>query len=374
MARGHRIRVLLLTHELSRTGAPRLALQIFSGLGSQIDLHTVSLEDGPLRADFGSLGRTSILGYGLSRGYRAPVGWLKAWLVRISVKLWRPGVIYVNTVLALPRVDTIKTNAAVVILHVHESNVALAVFDAAHPGLIQSVPDSYIAVSQNVADALAVAYSIPTERIRVVPPFVSIPKDVRRRQVDGADASAFVVGGMGNPSWTKGLTLWLLAAREVVDQAPGRHVRFRWVGLRENMIGHQFRAMAHKLRLDDVVEFMSETTDPIGEIGRFDVLAMSSWEESASLVTLEAMANRVPVICFKGSGGPAEEVGGAGVVLPAFSASALATAIIELQEHPDQRAALAEAGLARVAAAYTATVAIPAIAEVIAKAGAQHAR
>jgi glycosyltransferase involved in cell wall biosynthesis len=352
MADRRKVRVLLLTHELSLTGAPHLALRIFAELGSQVDLRIVAREDGPLRSKFAELGRTSILSPPAPTRLRDPWGWLQALIERAQARMWRPDLIYASSVLALPLARTLGNRGLPVLLHVHESTVSLAVFEIAHPGLVASIPDSYIAVSQVVADSLRMAYRIPLERIKVVPPFVTMSKAAVGNRMRQA-GQPFIVGGMGNPSWTKGLALWLLAARAVADRRPTLPVRFRWVGLRNNMEGQQVRAMSRKLDLDDLVEFIPETPDAMHEMRQFDVLTVPSWEEAAPMVALEAMALEVPVIYFEGSGGVAEEVGLAGIAISTFSPSALADAIIEVIEHPERLEGLAAAASARVSTRYS---------------------
>jgi glycosyltransferase involved in cell wall biosynthesis len=105
--------------------------------------------------------------------------------------------------------------------------------------------------------------------------------------------------------------------------------------------------MIHKLHLEDVVQLAPHTPDPKALYGAMDIFLMSSWEESASIVVLEAMALGKPVVCFKGSGGPPEEVADTGVVVEDFSPTAMADAIETLAAAPDRRASLGAAARER---------------------------
>ena len=87
------------------------------------------------------------------------------------------------------------------------------------------------------------------------------------------------------------------------------------------------RSMIDKLHLEDVVEYVPHTPDVKALYRAMDIFLMSSWEEPAGLVVLEAMALGTPVVCFKGSGGPPEEVADTGVVVEDFSPTAMADAI-----------------------------------------------
>ena len=140
----------------------------------------------------------------------------------------------------------------------------------------------------------------------------------------------------------------MLAAREAVDRLGVDRLRFVWVGYRDNPAGLQFRTMISKLGLDGVVELVPETDRAFEHFARFDMFAMTSWEESASLVVLETMAMGVPVICFAPTGGPAEEVGEAGVVISEISPHGMADAIVDLAQSAEKRRVIGNAGADRV--------------------------
>ena len=366
-------RVLLLLHELTRTGAPGLALGTFEALSGKIELRMVAQTGGPLADRFRRLGNLSIL----SRDRRdqphhrthlarksIAVSWDSAveTVARFAVARWRPDVVYVNSVHALPLVARMGVRGLPTILHVHELTVALACYEAAHPGLIRAVPERYVAVSSAVREELADRYRIDRERITIVRPFVVVPVTLVPGSVSASGESGrVVVGGMGNPSWYKGLPLWLLAAREVADQLGEDRVRFTWIGIRDTDEGRQARAMAAKLRLDSIVDFVPESEDVAQHLARLDVLAMSSWEEAAPLTVLEAMAQGIPVVSFAGSGGPAEEIGEAGVIVRDFSPAGMAHAIADLARHPAQRKRLGLAGRERAQSAFSRETSVAAI-------------
>jgi glycosyltransferase involved in cell wall biosynthesis len=84
-----------------------------------------------------------------------------------------------------------------------------------------------------------------------------------------------------------------------------------------------------------------------------DVFVMPSHREGLSYAVLEAMAHGVATVVSDGSGNP-EAVGEAGLVFPAGDAVRLAELLRELAAAPARRAALAAAGRARIATAFTA--------------------
>jgi glycosyltransferase involved in cell wall biosynthesis len=361
-------RILVVLHQLSRTGAPRLSLDYAEAFAAEASLRIVSWEGGPLTDWARRLGPTSILrpdaaGRLLPRrlasdGATQLVAGLGSRTRSLgqaaSLRRWQPDLVYVSSVEALPQVRMLRLGHVPVVLHVHELGTALEWFDRGHPDLLRTVPERFAAVSSAVARDLVRIVGVPAERIAVVPPHAPVSAAaVGARGAGARDAGRpFVVGGAGKPSWTKGLDLWLLAAREVVDRMGPEAVRFVWVGYRDNRDGLEFRAMIARLGLEASVELVPETDRPLEHFARFDVLAVTSWEESASLVVLEAMSIGVPVVCFALSGGPPEEVGDAGVVLPTMSPSSLADAIVDLAGSGTKLESLGSAGMRRVRESY----------------------
>lgn len=371
-------RIVVLLHQLSLTGAPRLSLDTSEALKGEASLRLVSWEGGPLIDRARRLGPTVVLRPDGS-GRVLPRRLASAGAVQVLagagsrvrslrqaavLRHWKPQLVYVSSVEALPLVGMLRLGNVPVVLHVDEVGSALAWFERGHPGLVLSVPDQYVAVSDAVAHDLVHNLGVPPGAVSVVRPYVLPPIPEAPPKSGAIDRTPVVVGGAGKPSWTKGIDLWLLAAREAVDRLGPDALRFLWVGYRDNLDGLQFRAMISKLGLDGVVELIPETDRPYDHFARFDMLAMASWEESASLVVLEAMAMALPVICFAPTGGPAEEVGEAGIVIPEMSPSRMADAIVDLARSPQKRQALGAACADRVREHYARDASLAALAKV----------
>ena len=355
-------RMVALLHELSLSGAPRLTLDILEGIQGETSMRVVSWAGGPLADAARRLGPTVVLrdariARALPRGLATEhvVEALAGGSARVRARWqasalhgWKPDLIYVSSVTALPMVRMLRLTDVPVVLQVHELGSALAWFERAHPGLIRSVPDRYAAVSRAVAHDLITDYGVPEEAVSVVPPYVVPPVPAPRVATEDGDRKPLIVGGAGWPAWTKGIDLWLLAAREAVNRLGPDRLKFVWVGYVDNQAGLQFRTMISKLGLEGMVELVPATDRIYDEFVRFDVFAMASWEESASMVVLEAMTMGIPVVCFAPTGGPDEEVDGAGIVIPEISPSRMADAIVELAQSAAKRSAIGNAGAERV--------------------------
>jgi len=360
-----KIKVLLLLHDLSPTGAPKLAVSAFERFQDQIELRTISYHGGPLRDRVRALGPVQTLvsfqwpgGMPTPRalllflGHRSlSVGKARVW--SRLVRRWKPDVVYVNSVAGLLAAKRLSLPPAPVLLHVHELDSFLYPMSRDAPALLLGLPDRYVAVSSAVADALTGRYGVDKDKVVVVPAFIEefpLPDPVQTRPED----TRLVVGGAGVVSWVKGVPLWLLMAAEVKKQLGADRVRFVWVGMVEDEEGWRFREMARKLHLTGDIELVPFTPRPLDHYAGFDIFALTSWEETASLAALENMLLQKVVVCFAGAGGPPEFVGAAGIIVPEFSPPDMAAAIIALAEDPARRAALGASARRRVLDNFTA--------------------
>ena len=383
-------RVLVLLGELSLTGAPRLTLDILESIRPEASVRIASMKGGPLLDAARRLGPTVVLRnvylkWAFPRRLAKDHAVFHEMLAGISARIralqeaakirrWKPDLVYVSSAAALPLVRMLRLGDAPVVLHVHELGSALASYQRDFPELLMSVPALYAADSAAVAHDLVHQLGVPSDAVRVVTPYLLPPFLEASPMSRAIDRTPLVVGGAGNPSWTKGIDLWLLAAREAVDRLGPDRLRFVWVGYRDNEAGLQFRAMISKLGLDGVVELVPTASQIHDHFARFDMFAMTSWEDSFPLVVLEAMAMGAPVICFAPTGGPAEEVGEAGVVIPEISPHRMADAIVDLAESPQKRLAMGAACAKRARETYRRDVSLAALMKVFDAAVTSHGR
>jgi len=364
-----KIKVLLLLHDLSPTGAPKLVVSAFERFRDAVELRTITYHGGPLRDRVRQLGPVqTLVSYQWPGGRPSPrdlllflghrslsVGKAQVWSREIA--RWKPDMVYVNSVAGLLAAKRLRLPPAPVLLHVHELDSFLYPFSRDAPELLLGLPDRYVAVSQAVAEALTGRYGVDGGKVVVVPAFVEeIPLPPAR---PAASDGRLVVGGAGVLSWVKGPQLWLLMAAALKKRLGADRVRFVWVGMVENEEGWQFREMARKLGLTADVEMAPFTDRPLDYYAAFDVFAMTSWQDSFPMVVLESMLLQKPVVCFAGSGGAHEEVGDAGVVIAEFSPTAMAEAVVALAADPARRAALGAAARQRVQENFTASKQAP---------------
>jgi glycosyltransferase involved in cell wall biosynthesis len=365
-----KIRVLLLLHDLSQTGAPTIGLEIFEALADQTQIRIIAGAGGPQQSRAERLGPVSLMQQEGASFWKRQIRRLTKPLVAGRRLWWKPDLIYANSVASLVRIASrVTLPPAPMLLHVHETGLPLKQSVSGCDQLFRNRPQKYIAPSQNVADAMSVEYHIPADRITVIPSFVSDQEFQAVSGIDGSQsARAFTVGGCGTPGWVKGGLLWLQSAVELGKILGKENVRFVWVGMREDAPSDEFRAIARKLQIDDVVTFVPETPDVLDQFKQFDAFAMTSWEESASIVTLQNMMLAKPVVCFADSGGPPHLVCDTGLLVEAYSPLRMAEALATLARSPELRGRLGNAARERVRKNFLRSGQIPAFRQQIAAA------
>lgn len=354
-------KVLLLLHEMTRTGAPKIAIEVFDALRDSTEVRTIALEGGPFAERARSLGPLELLSDGRPlRKFRRI--YYQKYLIKKrmrALRRWAPDLIYANSIASLPIARAVNLPDVPVILHVHEMRSINEVAMAEYPDLVTEWPTRYIAVSEAVVRDLESTCGIARDRISKIHEFLPEREFESVRRDPGGPGSPFVIGGCGDPGWRKGVTLWLLMAAEV-RRLMGDSARFVWLGARSRL-GETFRHEARLLGLDGIAEFVPPTPDPRSYFARFDVFAMTSWEDPCPLVVLENMRVGTPIISFAGGGGSVEVAGEAGVIVDEFCPYKMARQIAELASRPDWRARLGAAGIERARAMFTDQVQIPKI-------------
>ena len=356
-----RLKVLMLLHELSRTGAPKVALDAMEALADRVEIHLIAGADGPLAERCRRLGTLQVPFAPLPRGRLA---WRlegrrrrTAWS---GLARWNPDLLYVNSVMALPLAERLDRELglprAPMLLHVHELDSAVARIRDALPHWLIDRPDRYVGASESVTRRLVDFARVPADRVRLVHSFIvtgdplPAPADTRN------PGDGFVIGGAGTLGWAKGLSLWLLAAAELGRMR--RDVRFRWVGVPADAPGESFRVRRRLLGLDEVVEEVAPTDRPLEAFAAFDAFLLTSWEDSFPLVVLENMMLGKPVIALPGGGAP-EELGSAGIIVPHFDPREIAVALDALLNDAQRRHALGEAARRRVLEHFTDRTCVP---------------
>lgn len=156
----------------------------------------------------------------------------------------------------------------------------------------------------------------------------------------GIPHQAVVIGGCGNAEWRKGVDLFLLIARQLLNTHPDAH--FVWVGIPET--GEDTRRLRYdlaRMNMADHVHLLPPGGNYLDYVACFDLFSLTSREDPYPLVILEAGLNHNPVLCFDGSGGSPDFVGtDTGCLVPYLDLSAMVAALARLADNPAERTRL----------------------------------
>lgn len=196
--------------------------------------------------------------------------------------------------------------------------------------------DAIIAVSRGVADDLACALELASERISVIYDPVVTP-ELHERAMRAVEHPWFargapeVVIGVGRLDPEKDFST-LLRAFNIVRR--NRNVRLMILG--EGPERSVLESLAQKLGITDVMTLLGFVENPLPFIANSSVLALTSRFEGLPNVLIEALACGTPVVATDCPGGTTEilEQGRYGMLAPVGDHEAMARAIEETLENP----------------------------------------
>jgi len=330
---GTRPRVILVSHEPTRSGAPLVLLRLARRLQSttSIDCRVVLLADGPLRKDFAAVAPTIVVP-NLVDGF--------AGLADMLRQSSSPCVVLCNTIATAGVAEQCRLHGVPVVTWIHETTTVIDNFFGGRKTVqgMARAARRFICPSQGVATSLTETYGIPAGRISLVPYGIDAPPakldraEARQavRKKLGLRPEARIVLACGAVELRKGADLFVQIAAKVIGlQLPETDgVHFVWVGrwgdLSKTWLDHD----AHHLGLSKRIHFVGEKEDPARYFVAADVFAFPSREESCGMVALEAAAAGCPVVLFDGPIGVAEMLSeNEATFVPYLDVDAMATAV-----------------------------------------------
>jgi glycosyltransferase involved in cell wall biosynthesis len=348
-------RALVVSHDASRTGAPRIAVEVASALADD-GWDTVALVrwPGPLETDLAAATgrrvrrervrrvRTVLRRYGANRWAAT----LERQAAARALDHLQPDLVWCNTVLSANVARAGLDHDLPVILHVHElGRVVPGVLR--RYGLRERLDElTVVAASEAVATETATVGGIDPRSIPVIESAIDVTAvRARARPARGSPAlpAGPLVGGCGEASHRKGVDLWLAMAAALHRTHPDVH--FLWIGAHDD----RPTAEATRLGLSPVVHFTGEVDDPAPLLAALRVFTLTSRADAFPLVVLEAMALARPVVAFDTTG-VRRQLGPAGMLVPPEDPEALARAVAALLDDPVHARSLGEQAARRVEA------------------------
>lgn len=318
-------KILFITHESSRSGAPLVLLYFLRWLKTKdrtLDILVLSLKKGALSGEFE---KVSDKFYEISQETstnRSLIEKIKGKIFRNSlnpelekiIKYFGNNInlIYANTIVSLPMAFMIKQQikGSNIIVHIHELNF---VIKSLLPNLNQYSKEVkfWISASDLVKNNLIQHYQISKEKITTIYEFTKIKSSGEKNKKD-----IFIVGGCGTVEWRKGYDLFIQLAKQISRKYNNKEIRFCWIG---NIPPDEKEKINLELRnagLDPNI-FTGGTPEPELYLKNMDILAMTSREDPFPLVCIEAGMLGKPIICFSGATGTEEILRkGGGEIVP----------------------------------------------------------
>lgn len=213
--------------------------------------------------------------------------------------------------------------------------------------------DRYLCISRGVMEVMR-AGGIPAARLALVPSGVELPAaGVREPGPGAADLRGLlgvapgtpVVGTVAALAPHKDHATLLRAAALVVARRPDVH--FAWAG--EGGCRPALERQRAELGLERCVHLLGFRADALGLLAQFTVFALSSHLEGLCTSLLDAQSLGVPVVATAVGGVPDVVTDGrTGRLVPGRDPEALAGALLEALDRPEERRRWADAALVSV--------------------------
>lgn len=360
-------KVLFISHDSGRTGAPLMLLNLLKWLKENTNLSFEILLRGPgtLQGEFAAIAPTVL--YLKDKSSEDFIARICRKLVlnnnsevRHHQKLLNHfqnsdiNLIYSNTITNGDILETLAPLGCSVITHIHELNYWIEQTGKKNLEQVLKFSSRYIAASDAVKTNLVDRYAFKAEKIEVVHSFIQAqgvkanPEGIRSKL--GIPEEAFIVLGSGHETWRKGKDLFVLLAAQMQKNHPEIQSYFLWVGgWQKEEDGRNILHDVQHLGLTDRVHFTGEVSNPLNYFAAGDAFAMVSREDPFPLVSLEAASLEKPVLCFADSGGmPGFVEEDAGFIVPYLDLDAMAEKIVILATDKVVRARLGKRAAEKV--------------------------
>lgn len=340
-------KILVITHELTLSGAPILLLRLMQLLRSDdYSFFTiVHNRRGPLESDFLSISDKF-------QYYKTPLK--KSLLKRIRGKIL-PAHDICSLSSMLKDVDFILNNTLAngeiievvrkyytgpIATYVHELEYVTNILGNSAMTTIQ-LSDCFAVPCQTVSRHLQNKFAIDKGRILslnyFIPSFSEKVNDPVTFKNKFSLSASFIAGGAGQVELRKGTEIFIQVALAFFNKFKNADVQFIWVGGKRDSPEYQFLQLdIINLKLEKKVILL----ESMAEMGVFfktiDVFLLTSREDPYPVVVLEAASEKKPSICFNLSGGATEFISDdAGDIVEYLDTDAMATTIGRYYNSPE---------------------------------------
>jgi glycosyltransferase involved in cell wall biosynthesis len=318
------MKIVIVIHEATRTGAPRIGGLIASVLRRSHDVRIVCLKNGPLwqwledRVDVGGLELVD-RGPVNTRTFDERVQMAVSYLRRQDADM-----VYVNSLAASEYLVAAKMLDKKAVLHLHEKNREI------HSLLSLQITklnillfcDGVILAGDDLEHDMVESFGMKPQHILkwgIAVDFAEIERLATRGSLLATNilgeplvpSEKVLIGMVGHASKRKGSDIFLAVAEALPDQ------QFIWVGnwhpsdAPENLETHE-RLVRGQLKN---VYMTGGVDNPYRYIKEFDLFFLSSREDPNPVALAEALSLRVPTLCFSNTTAVTDFLGQAAILL-----------------------------------------------------------
>ncbi|MCC3153808.1 glycosyltransferase family 4 protein [Hymenobacter sp. BT770] len=380
-------KILFISHEATRTGAPIVLLHLIRWLKEQTDLEPSVLilkGGGDMQVDFEQIANTFVWRKNppMSRWKRNIKRLLNERIddyrdVKNELRDLAPNLIYANTIVTLELATELSDILRCpVMCHVHELQLIIqeSIGNDKFTKLAKRV-NFFIAASEAVSINLIKAHNVSEDKVAKVHEFIPVLEsaqfEMSRQNIRNElciPENALLVMASGTIEWRKSPDLFIQVAQQV-QEIEGQTTYFIWVGGGlDSYTGVRGQYDLARAGLNDKVKFIGQKTNIHEYMSGSDIFLLTSREDAYPLVCLEAASLGKPIICFKDSGGMPEFVEtDCGIVVPYLRTDIMAQAVVRLSNDKTERLRLGTNGARKMRARHTVDISANEIVSLIRK-------
>jgi glycosyltransferase involved in cell wall biosynthesis len=336
--------VLIVLHELSRTGAPILGVELARRISQFANVIVLSLKSGPLEEVLKNLEIPVIVIDWKDELTRSP-------LFNMVVREGKVNRAIVNSICSYPVIDLLEKKQIPIVSLVHEFSSYVA--DKEVFPLIHDVSRAVFYPAALVAeDAYRQDPGLGKSNVRIEPQGLIKAPATRDAAVIAAEKEKItanfrgdgarkpcVVLGVGTIEPRKGVDLFISTAQSILRSDNTLPFRFVWIGSAINKVHREeyevyLRDQIRRAGLSGHVHIMDPIQNLQAAFAEADLFFLSSRLDPLPLVSIEAMELGLPLVCFEGASGIAdylkESPEASSTVVPYLDTESAARSIREL--------------------------------------------
>jgi glycosyltransferase involved in cell wall biosynthesis len=343
MGESSKKKILFICHEGSRTGAPLLLLRMIKEVVKLgiFQVKIIVMSDGVLVDEMRQIADTYLLNYPGRGSYSVKERvYLKMGLTRltreakynerISLLFANADIVFANTIISILAVERFNLSGKRLLFFLHELAFAVkALVTDKQLEYIRRNADVVFVPAEFVRKFYIENLGFAPEKVKLLKYIIPAAELSEKANTRGEEK--FVVGCCGSLEARKGADIFLQIVYYIVHKRKLQNMHFVWVGAKKSSLEYLlFSEDVRKTNLQDYITVIPSIADPMSEVSRFDIFALTSREDPYPVAVLEAASVAVPTVYFKNAGGISEFLKGGGIGVDYLNTAQMGDEIISL--------------------------------------------